>query len=85
MKTNDEIESILATLIDKLNRVEANVARIKSDPQRIKDAIDAAIEKLTAATSDAEPELLYHDVHTKRCETIRVYSDGSSKIFPRAR
>lgn len=62
MKTNDEIESILATLINKLNRVEANVARIKSDPQQIKDAIDAAIEKLTAATSVSQLELPYPHV-----------------------
>ena len=85
MKTNDEIESILTHLIDKLNRVEANVARIKSDPQQIKDAIDVAIEKLTAATSEAEPELPYQDVLTKRGETIRVYCDGTSKVFPRDR
>ncbi len=44
MKTNDEIESILAHLIEKLNRVEADVAH-----RKITVSIDPATEAVTAA------------------------------------
>lgn len=44
---NDQnITSLLQHIIDKLNRIEANVARIKQDPTALQDAIDTAIAKL---------------------------------------
>lgn len=53
MKTNEEIESILSHLIDKLNRVEAAQADVRSavavDPSI--DAIESAIVVLADATS----------------------------------
>lgn len=53
MKTNDEIESILSHLIDKLNRVEAAQADMRRavavDPAI--DAIESAIVVLADATS----------------------------------
>ncbi len=44
--TNDNIEALLSQILDKLNRVEANVAQIKQDPSALKNAVDEAIAKL---------------------------------------
>lgn len=47
--TNEQpdLTPLLQQIIDKLNRVEANVANLKSAPDELKDAIDRAVEKLT--------------------------------------
>lgn len=55
MEDEKNIEAILARLIDKLNRIEANVANLKSDPQGLKDAIDNAVDKLITATLHLQP------------------------------
>jgi len=44
--TNENIGKLLSQIIDKLNRIEANVAMIKQDPSAIRDAIDMAVAKL---------------------------------------
>lgn len=56
MKTNDEIESILAHLIEKLNRVEAAQADMRN-VVAVDPAIDA-IESAVVILSDATSQLL---------------------------
>lgn len=79
MKTNDELANLMSQIIDKLNRVEANVCHLKSDPQALKDAIDTAIANLNAATPK------YQDVHFRTGRVIRFYDDGSSAELSRER
>lgn len=55
MEDQKNIEAILARLIDKLNRIEANVANLKSDSQGLKGAIDNAVDKLITATQQLQP------------------------------
>lgn len=53
MKTNDQLETLIQNLIERMNRVEANVAQLKPsvafDPAAAKSAIDVAITALNAA------------------------------------
>lgn len=51
MKPEPTLSALFALIIDKLNRIEANVADLKSDPQNLRDAIDDAVGKLIAATT----------------------------------
>ena len=44
--SNENIGKLLSQIIDKLNRIEANVAQIKQDPTALRNAIYTAIARL---------------------------------------
>lgn len=41
-----DLTPLIAQIIEKLNRIEANVAHLKSTPEDLKTAIDAALHSL---------------------------------------
>lgn len=49
-----KIATVVAIMLDKMNRTEANVAHMRSDMAALKSALDVAIERLSAPLATPE-------------------------------
>ncbi len=76
MKTNDEIEAILATLIDKINRAEANAADARSSSRANAELLKSYTTRLIGPAEET-PSELHERIKTETAEALEVETTKS--------